>query len=69
MSVDCRATLCKVHVAHRDAEQQTEFVQQAFSTSDYWPGARAAWRQEHPDGTVTSQLYFVKDGEALPQLE
>jgi hypothetical protein len=68
MQVDCRTSLCKVSVSHQDIAVQMAFVKQAFSVSDYWPGARMAWRRQNPDGTVTSELYFVKDGEPLPQL-
>ncbi|WP_437677062.1 hypothetical protein [Sorangium sp. So ce131] len=68
VSVDCRTSLCKVNVFHQGLSEQTAFVEKAFRANDYWPGARMAWRQAHPDGSVTSELYFVKDGEPLPQL-
>ncbi|WP_437597606.1 hypothetical protein WMF28_33540 [Sorangium sp. So ce590] len=68
LSVDCRTSLCKVNVSHQGLSEQIAFVEQAFRANDYWPGARMAWRQQNPDGSVTSELYFVKDGEPLPQL-
>jgi hypothetical protein len=68
LSVDCRTSLCKVLVSHRDDTDQSTFVEAAFASSDYWRGARMAWRQEQPDGSVTSELFFVKDGQPLPQI-
>jgi hypothetical protein len=68
MSVDCRTSLCKVRVSHRDENDQTTFVENAFMSSDYWPGARMAWRQEQADGSVTSELFFAKDGAPMPQI-
>ncbi|MGQ0443644.1 MAG: hypothetical protein ACT4O2_00590 [Beijerinckiaceae bacterium] len=67
--IDCRATLCRIEVQHRDEAKLREF-QRLFPlrVSQVLPRLMMH-RIENADGSVTTYLYLARQGHRLPTAE
>lgn len=67
--VDCRASMCRVELVHREAAGSQRFMQAAFfdPKDRVWSGPGFAIPAETgSDGTVTVVLYLARDGASFP---
>ncbi|MCI0655125.1 MAG: hypothetical protein L0Y39_11700 [Methylococcaceae bacterium] len=67
--IDCRATLCRVEVQHRDEAKLREFQRVfPFKVSQVLPRLMMH-RIENADGSITTYLYLARQGHRLPAAE
>lgn len=67
--IDCRATLCRVEVQHRDEAKLREFQRLfPFKVSQVLPNLMMH-RIENADGSITTYLYLARQGYRLPPAE
>ncbi|MGH8537387.1 MAG: hypothetical protein ACREXM_13215 [Gammaproteobacteria bacterium] len=67
--IDCRATLCRVEVQHRDEAKLREFQRLfPFKVSQVLPRLMMH-RIENADGSITTNLYLARQGHRLPTAE
>ncbi|MGH9891510.1 MAG: hypothetical protein ACREA0_05905 [bacterium] len=67
--IDCRATLCRVEVQHRDEAKLRKFQHLfPFRVSQVLPRLMMH-RIENADGSITTYLYLARQGHRLPTAE
>jgi hypothetical protein len=65
--MECRATLCRLEVEHRDQEQQMAFEQQfSFKVGELLP-RMMMHSEEQTDGTISATIYLAREGHELPR--
>jgi hypothetical protein len=66
--VDCRSSICRVEITHRDSEAAQQFASKAFSepTERAWNGPVLIMpSQPSADGSLASVVYLGRDGTSL----
>lgn len=67
--IDCRATLCRVEVRHRDEAKLREFQRLfPFKVAEVLPRLMMH-RVDNADGSITTYLYLARQGHRLPTAE
>lgn len=67
--LECRATLCRVELAHRNPERQLAFEQQfRFKIGTILP-RMTMHSEEQQDGTISATIYLAREGHDLPRPE
>ena len=67
--IDCRATLCRVEVQHRDEAKLREFQHLfPFKVAQVLPRLMMH-RMDNADGSITTYLYLAREGHRLPTAE
>ena len=67
MAMECRSTLCRVEVVHKDASERSWFEHHLPSlVADLLPSI-AMHTTEHSDGSSVSVVYLAREGHPLPQ--
>jgi hypothetical protein len=65
--VECRATLCRVEVTHKDRQARVVFEQQfILAVAELLPQVMMQ-TVESENGTSSTILYLVRDGYDLPR--
>jgi hypothetical protein len=67
-NVDCRASICRVEVVHRDADASRRFSQTAFTDphDQAWNGPVVIMPpQANPDGSLAMVMYLGREGTSL----
>jgi|SRR3954467_14920451 len=70
-SLDCRESLCKAELSHRDSAGFTAFLDRLVgNANELWKGPIASYRNAEAgrDGSVQSSVYFGKEGTDIPRL-
>ena len=70
-SLECRSTLCRARIVHRDEDGfQAFIVSSIVGPTRYWKGAIQSLRDEDTgDGRIRSTMFFMKEGQDMPFLE
>jgi len=66
--IDCRASICRVEVVHRDADTSRQFAEKAFTDPEdqAWNGpALLLPPQPDPDGRLAVVMYLGREGTSL----
>ena len=67
-NVDCRSSICRVEVVHRDADGSRQFSQTAFTDphDQAWNGPVVIMPpQANPDGSLAMVMYLGREGTSL----
>jgi len=70
-SLECRTSMCRLEISHRDAQTYREFVNKTLSAADFqWPGPmNFAILRTLPSGEVDAVAYLVRPGYSQPTFE
>lgn len=66
--IDCRSSICRVEVVHRDIDASRQFTQKAFADQEQqaWNGpAFMLPQQSNPDGSLAVVMYLGREGTSL----
>jgi hypothetical protein len=62
-SLDCRSTMCRVEIAHRDQAAHGPFLRQGFTR---WPGSIFVAGEQEDAGELIVTLLAAREGTELP---